>query len=135
MTSIYDTYKTNPKLELEGIVFDCGPDGKFMLARAGGSNVRFAKNLSAKMRPHERQMDAGTMDNEVGLKLLIEVFANSIVLGWEGVKDEKGKDLPFSVENCIKLFNDLPDLFTDVREQAMKWSNYRKQEIEDAVKN
>ena len=135
MTSIYDTYKTNPELETKGILFDCGPEGKFTLARAGGSNTRFAKVLEAKLRPLRRQMDNETLDNKVGESVLIEVFANSVILGWEGVKNEKGEDFPFSIVNCIKLLTDLPDLFTDIREQAMKWTNYRVAELEDDVKN
>jgi hypothetical protein len=53
-----------------------------------------------------------------------------VVLGWENVTDSTGKVLPFSYENCLKVFNDLPDLFKDIQEQAQRSALFRAELLE-----
>jgi hypothetical protein len=75
------------------------------------------------------------MDPKVADRLLIEVFVDSVVLGWEDICGRDGAIMPFTRDNCIKLFTDLPDLFLDVREQAMKAANFRELEADTDSKN
>jgi len=128
--SIYDVFATDKGMERTGIELDYGKLGKIRIARAGGANNRFTKVLEQKTRPYRRQMDADTMDEDVANTLLIEAFAETVVLGWEGIKDRNKQPMPFTRENVIKLFTDLPELFTDVREQAMKAANFRELGVE-----
>jgi len=130
----YSVFRTDKALEKEGIVLDYG-DFKIKVARAGGANAAFQKALAAKVRPYKRQLDAGTIPDDVAEKLFLDVYAESVVLGWEGVTDENGKPLPFSKENAVKLFSDLPDLFRDVQSQAASISNFRAEVTEDTIKN
>ena len=134
MSGPYSVFRTDKALEKEGIVLDYG-DFKIKVARAGGSNAAFQKALTSKIRPYKRQLDAGTIPDDVAEKLFLEVYAESVVLGWEGVTDEDGKPLPFSKENAVKLFSDLPDLFRDVQNQAAAISNFRAEVTEDTIKN
>lgn len=130
MDSLYSLFGTDKNMEQTGVILDYGNAGKIKIARAGGSNTKFSKVLEAKMRPYRRQYEAGTMSDEVANTMLIEAFAEAVVLGWEDIKGPDGKNLKFSRENAIKLFTDLPDLFVDVREQSMKVSNFRMVEVE-----
>jgi len=130
----YSIFRTDKSLEKEGIILDYG-DFKIKVARAGGANAAFQKALTAKVRPYKRQLDAGTIPDDVAEKLFLDVYAESVVLGWEGVTDENGKPLPFSKENAVKLFTDLPDLFRDVQNQAAAISNFRAEVTEDTIKN
>lgn len=134
MSGPYSVFRTDKALEKEGIVLDYG-DFKIKVARAGGSNAAFQKALTAKVRPYKRQLDAGTIPDDVAEKLFLDVYAESVVLGWEGVTDENGKPLPYSKENAVKLFSDLPDLFRDVQSQAASISNFRAEVTEDTIKN
>lgn len=129
-TSFYTVFGTDKDMEQTGIVLNYGKAGKIRIARAGGANAKFAKVLEAKMRPHRSQFENGTMDNETANDLLIEAFAEAVVLGWEGVTDAEGKEIKFSTANVVKVFKDLPELFTDVREQATKIANFRAEEVE-----
>lgn len=135
MGGTYDTFKADESLEQQGIELDYGDAGLFKIARAGGSNKEFARLMEKVFRPYRRQMDAGTMDEKVADKLLAEVFAKTVILDWKGVTDKNGKNLPFNTENAVKLLTDLPDLFADLREQAMKIANFRAVEIEADLKN
>lgn len=63
--------------------------------------------------------------------MLIEVFSLAIVRDWTGVKqddlDGSGDmtEIPYSPENCQKLFAALPGIFDDVREAVTDASLYR----------
>lgn len=130
MANLYELFETDKNLETEGIWYTFDKDTKFLLARAGGSNARFAKAVEAKTRPYRRQIDNGTIDNDLGNALLIEAFAETVVLSWAGVTDKSGKEMKYSVANCISLLTDLPDLFTELREEATRVANFRNEEIE-----
>jgi hypothetical protein len=132
---IYGLFQTNVDMEQQGVVLNYGDNAagqpvRVKIARAGGSNARFAKALEARMRPYRRQFETGTLDDKVATAMLIEVFADSVILGWEGITDAAGNVLPYNRANVIKVLTDLPDLFSDIREQAMKSANYRAEQTE-----
>lgn len=137
--SMYKTFKTDDSLEKTGIFLDYG-EFRVTIARAGGSNKRFAKVLEAKTKPYRRAIQTEMMDQERGATLLREVYAEAVVLNWE-VRDGEDKDgnpkwrvgieLPdgtigaFTKENVLLTFNNLPDLFSDIQEQAGKAALFR----------
>jgi hypothetical protein len=128
--SIYALFQTDKTAEQEGIILNYGRFGKIRVARAGGSNKKFAKALEMGMRPHRSAGKAGLtglegLDDAVAEDILVRAFAESVVLGWEGVKGLDGKLIPFSKDNVIKLFKDMPDLFADVRDQSAQLAAFR----------
>lgn len=138
--SLYSQFQTDPKLEKEGILLEYGEtsDGKpicIRIARAGGANKAFEKKMEFETKPVRRQLQNETIGNTQLLKILRKVYAETVVLGWENVEDRNGKPIPFNVENCIQLFTDLPDLFTDLQEQSRRAALFREQALEDDAKN
>jgi hypothetical protein len=134
MSNLYQMFERTP-METEGIFIDYGPVGKFRIARAGGSNDRFVKAVERECRPYRKAIQLQAMDPKIADAIMYKVFAETVLLGWEGVKDKENKAIPFSVEAAIKLFTDLPDLFTDLNEQATTVSNFREGVREDDLKN
>lgn len=133
--SLYKLFKSNETREKEeGILLDYGT-AKIRIRRAGGSNRKYAELLSKKLRPYKRQIENETLDPDTGIRVMAEVYADSVILGWEGVTDSENKVLPFTRDNCVKLMLDLPDLFRDIQEQAQKFANFRDEEIEEDRKN
>ena len=138
--SLYKQFKTDKNVEKEGIVLNYGKNSKgedieIRIARAGGANVQYAKLLEVKTKPYRRQIQNETLDNEVAEKITKEVYAKAVVKGWTGVEDENGKPLEFSSENCIKLFDDLPDLWMDIQQQSTKAALFRADILEQDAKN
>lgn len=133
--NLYKTYKTTDTMEKDGIDLQYGPDCRIRIARAGGSNQRFGKLLGDKLKPYRRQIDNGTMDDAVAAKIMAEVYAETVILGWTGVEDSDGNKLDFNRETCTNLLIDLPELFRDIQEQAQKVSNFRAEEREEDTKN
>ena len=141
--SLYQTFKTDADLEQNGVTINYGPnskgvDQKFFVRRAGGSNKQFGKLMSAKMRPYRKQIGSGTMPESIAERIVREVYAEAVVIRFEGIEvpvgDGQFEDLPYSVENCIKLFTDLPDFFADLREQCGDVAIFRE-DLEEAAKN
>jgi hypothetical protein len=116
--SLYKKFKTDKKAEVEGIELDFGDGIVFKVARAGKSNPAFAEASRKRLKPWLFAIKANTMSDEQANLVMVKVFADSVVLGWEGVKDEAGKELKFTHENVVKLLTDLPDLFDDIKEYA-----------------
>ncbi len=129
--SLYSTFKTDPKLEREGVLLEYGEDSQkrpvtIRVSRAGGSNVLFQKRLEAAVKPYRRQIQLDVMDTKQLERIVRQVFAETVVLGWENVEDKDGNPLPFTVDNCVKLFTDLPDLYADVQAQAQSAALFRE---------
>jgi hypothetical protein len=138
--SLYSQFQTDPKLEKEGILLEYGEtsDGKpicIRIARAGGANKAFEKRMEIATKPIRRQLNNETADSAQLVKLLRKVYAETVVLGWENVEDRNGKPIEFTVENCIQLFTDLPDLFSDLQEQSRRAALFKAQVREDDAKN
>lgn len=135
MTSIYEMFATDLQIETDGFVHRVSEKISFTLARAGGANANFSKVMEVKTRPHRRQIQDDTMDLALANSLLIEAFAETVVLGWKGITDKEGKEVKCTPKNAIKLFTDLPDLFAELREAAGKQSNFRADEVQEDVGN
>lgn len=128
--SLYAQFKTDPKLEAEtGVLLDYGTAGKILIHRAGGANKKFSAVLQAKLKPHRRQIDAKTLEDETATRLMAEAFAEAVIVDWEGVKDEAGNDLPFTKANVVKLLVDLPEFFKNLQDQAGDAANFRAEQI------
>jgi len=138
--SLYKQFKTDKKLETEGVILEYGLNSKkqpmrIRVARAGGANVAFSKALERATRPHRKALQSGTMDNKLADSIYKDVFAETVLLGWEGIEDENGEAMAFNKDNVVKLFTDLPDLFADVREQAQGIAIFREEVREDDLGN
>lgn len=118
--SLRKMYHTDTDLEQSGIEFQIG-DATFRLARSGGSNRRYQKIMERLTKPYRRQIQSNTMDDKLAMSLAQEGFARGVLLGWDGVTmDDLGDDgnderAPFNVENAIKLFTLMPDLYSDLQ--------------------
>lgn len=138
--SIYDVFSTEATREKSGTWLDYGKAGRFLIARAGGANKRFTQVMIAKMKPYRRVLQAKQNNPDAqALDLLRsiqeEVYAETIVLGWEGVKDVLGEEIPYSKEAARKLFKDLPALFDEIAQFANDLSNFQAEDTEEDAKN
>ncbi len=138
--SLYKQFKTDENIERDGILLEYGENSKgkpiaIRIARAGGANSQYQKLMEARVKPYRRQIQNETIERALVERLLRQVYAETIVLGWENVEDENGKELAFTVENCVKLFEDLPDLFQDIQEQSQRAALFRQEVLETDSKN
>ncbi len=141
---MYNQFATSPEFERRGIEIDYG-NFRVTVARAGGANKNFARLLEAKTKPFRRAIQTEMMDNDRAGELLMEVYAESVILKWETKVDGKfkvgiepkdgGKLLPFCAENVMITLRNLPNLFADIQVQATREALYREELREDDTGN
>lgn len=138
--SLRAQFKTDAALEQGGIEFRTGP-ATFQLARSGGANVKYIRMMERLCKPYRKQIAAKTLEESISQCIVQQVFACTIVLGWEGVTfDDLGDDgneelAQFSEENCKLLFMNLPELFIDIQEVAGERAAYLEEIMEGAAGN
>lgn len=134
--SLWKLYATDKQVEQEGIWVpvgktDDGQDIEFRLARAGGANMKYLKVLEVKTKSLRRAIDNEMVDKKTSDAVLMDVFAETVVLDWKNVVWPGEKEpLKCTKENILRIFKALPDLFDDVRNQATKSAHYRQLEQE-----
>lgn len=136
-------FKTDPELETGGIEVDYG-DFAVRIARAGGANKNYTRILEKKTAPYRRAIESGVLPRERMEAVLMEVFAEGVVLNWyvgEGEARKVGIELPDgsivepTAANILTVFKDTPDLFWDLHEQAGKIAVFRRAAVEEESKN
>lgn len=139
---LHKNFGTDKNLEIHGITLeyhdgddvDANPV-RIRIARAGGSNVAFDKELEKRTRHMRRQLAAGSVSVTEVQRVSREVYASVVLLGWENVTDADGKPLEFNYDNALKLLTELPDLMADIQEQAGKAQLFRGLQAEEDAKN
>jgi hypothetical protein len=124
--STYGQFRTSPKVEKDGVLLDYGEAGCFRVARAGGSNKAYLSAIEKMHRKYRKQIQLGILSEAVSQKILRDIFADTVILGWEGVTGPDGEALEFNRTNILRVLEDLPDLFADIREQAANAALFRE---------
>lgn len=142
MASPYKLFKTDPDNERKGTVINYGDEAWFRIARAGGSNKPYLDAMGARLKPFRRQIQTETMDDKVADRIVLEVFVDTILLGWGSkehgdgrIGDEEGNPLEFGRDNALKVLTDLPELFQALRAESERLANFNAASKEDDAKN
>lgn len=122
------TFATDLDLEEKGVWVEIGDGGSLLIARIG--NPKYNEHVRRTAKPYKRQVRQGTMDEKLSAKLLNESMANTILLDWKGIEDDKGKPIKYTVEAAGQLLNDLKDFRALVFELATEQQTFRRQEME-----
>lgn len=137
--SMYKRYQPSKKLTEKGapLRFPANEDGTvptLILARAHVSNQLHAAAVARFYTPEVmKAMDE--MPEEEAMDLAIEVLLAGSLMGWENITGEDDEPLEFNHDNAVKLFKDLPDVFTSAQMFVRNMNNYLKSAEENAVKN
>lgn len=98
---IFDRYATDETLENNGTWRDLGNDARVLVARAG--NLAYGKELARLFELHEKDIKADDdKSTEVIKKIMVEVLAKTVLLGWEGIT-YKRKAMSYSIDNARVL--------------------------------
>lgn len=144
MSSMYEAFRTDKEAERNGIIVDYG-EFRITVARAGGANKQYQKALEVRTRPLRRAIDSGSLDNERSTEILRQVYAQTVVRNWEvknedgewvpGIEGPEGDLVPFNRDNVLTTFNALPDLFSDLMQQAQSHALFTAKLREEAAGN
>lgn len=148
------TFLTDKKLEADGVEIPVaineynGEPVLIHISRMGTVNKRYTKALDAATKPHQSAIQNGSMDNDLARKLVMSVFADTVILGWSNLpkSDLTGNDLEwaaqapgrepdkeeleFTKENVLALFDLMPDLYDDWEKRAQGAASFRQAALE-----
>lgn len=125
-------FKTDQSLEQEGAWVNIDESSRVLIARMGSE--RYKDMLQRKTKPYRHAIRTNTLPDEVFEKILIEVIAHTILLGWENVDDE-GQPVLYSPDNAKRLLSKYKDFRDLVVGFAQDSALFRKEELEEAAKN
>ena len=125
--------KVDDKKAKEGIWVPYIGGCKFLIAKTG--SPAYAKWISNYMKEHETLINSGTPEGEkCGEQGLVEAVARFELIDWEGVADEDGNDLPYSLEKA-KEYLSIDEVFEFVRKHSSKHELYRVESVKKMGKN
>ena len=127
MSNLYSRFQTNSELEAKaGVVLDYGEGLKVRIRRAGGANREYHRALRESLMKAGRRISS--MSDEESMRGMAEIYAETVIIGWEGVTDAEGQPVEFTKENAVKILTDLPEFFRDIQEAASSVSLFRAQQ-------
>lgn len=124
--------KTDATLEQEGAWVNIDENSRVLIARMG--NERYKDMLQKKIKPYRHAIRSNTLDDSVMEKIIIEVMAFTVLLGWENIQDD-GQDIHYSTDNAKRLLTKYKDFRDLVAGFAQDAALFRKEELEEASKN
>lgn len=144
MGGMYNTFKTDPTREQEGVWLDYG-DFRIRVAHAGNGNKKYVSYAERALRPVRQAMNAGALSNERSMAVMADIYATTVILGWQvmqedgswkdGIEAENGELLPVNKECIEQTLKNLPALFSDIQGQASSIANFRAAEVEEESGN
>ena len=143
-----NTFKTDKTLETEGVEIAVGINEHndkpitIRIARMTRTNKKYAKALDNASRPHTASIQNETLDEAIASRMMQGVFVDTILLGWGNLPksdltgvDTDTDELPFTRENALALFEELPDLYKDWEKRANGSAAFREIERDVSAGN
>ncbi len=123
-TNLDKFFKTDDDLEKNGVWFNISDEIGFLLRPFKGTNPRVKAAMASHYKPYARQIEMGSMEEIKQLEIQIKLFIDVCLVDWRGVEAD-GKPLEFTVDNAVKFFKALPDLFNTLWKHANDFTNYK----------
>ena len=130
-----DRIKTDCTKEVNGVWVDFEVGIRLKIARARNSAYR--ELMSELIEPHRKDIRNDETDIEVLGDILREVRAKTILLDWENIEDEGGKEIKYSSKKALEFFKDpeLSDFYTFIIIASENLENFKKDIVKESEKN
>lgn len=125
-TNLDFLFKTDEKIETEGLFLEIAEGIGFHVRRFGGKNSPKVKAAYARYaKPYARQIENNTLAEELQRQIEVQVFVESSMVGWKGISID-GQEVEYSKDLAIKLFVKRPELFAVVMQYAADFKNFKE---------
>lgn len=131
---VHNVFGINKDQATNGVKKMLGPDKEDYIILKQIPNPAYRAMLTKEHRANAKILEFSEDEtaNTLSEKILAKVMANTCVVGWGKGLKLKGKELKFSVDNCIALFVEYPKFRTECQTFAETTSNYQDGIREDA---
>lgn len=135
-------FAANRDLEREGLWFDIkaamNKDGTipgFKMARMSVNNPAYQAAMERLYKEHGTAIENDTLANAAARPLLLDIFANTILLDWRNVQpNDDGVNVSHTPANVVSLLDEMPDLYEVLAKYAKQISHFQRKELDDAAK-
>lgn len=127
---IYREYQTDPRAEDRGVWIPLDPfddNCQIKLSYYKCDRVNDFRNERVKE-------SLGAIDEKKGMKIIIDVMAEQVVLDWKGITKD-GEELPFSVDTAKQVFTELPHFLDLVFTASQQLGNFKVYKEDEDAKN
>lgn len=137
VVSIYDICETDVKAEEDGRWFkDIFGDGTNIDVCLRHITCNASINARRRIdRANRKFMVNGKYPDDIAVKLLIEQIAEAVLIGWRGILDRDGVEIPYSKEAAVKLLSELRVFRDGVVGMSQSMDSFRVEAREDTEKN
>jgi hypothetical protein len=127
--------KTDPTKETSGVWFPVGNGARVLVARI--TSPKYEEYLRKLGKPYGRAIRAGQIDNEAIEEITKKALAKHILLGWEGLENEDGTPIEYSLETAYKILTDpeYKDFYRMILDFAQDAEAFRNDAREEAAGN
>lgn len=132
-TKDFGAYDTDADLETgKGVWLKFPGKRRIRILRAGGANRAFGRRYAALTKPYRREMDQDMLDPDISERIMRQLYAEHVVVDWEGITDKDGATIPYSREAGIAFFTAFPEVLKDVIHYATEAATFINEDIEEA---
>ena len=135
--NMFSLYAIDKEKEKNGVwsEFDIGfgKPWRFRIARTSKRNVDYLKVVETVYKPYRRVVDK--LDKSVHLKLEMEIFIKAILKEWENITNKQGEPLELNLENAMFIFEKLPPIYEQLKEDSENDKLYLEEDIKEDSKN
>ena len=101
------------------------PFGGSKFKVASSTNMKFQKLFARLQLPYHKKIDKGSLDPKIGLGIMCESLAATVLLDWEDVLGEDGEPVAYTPELGQKILQNHSDLRQHIQDFAADIENYR----------
>jgi len=115
-----------------------GGESDFKVHVRGYQNADYVRRQREMLSAAQAEIGlAAVIPDEKSKAIDLALLCETVLVGWEGLVDDDGKEIPYSPEKAIEILGD-PDarqLRTRIENAAAQMSSRRKKKVDDAAKN
>jgi hypothetical protein len=122
--SFEEIYKVDENKQVNGVDVEFGLNKKndpitMIVAEIGNPNNRKV------MRKYEKALETSRNNKKKRSHIWAKIVAESILIGWRGVLDSKGKEVKPTLDNKVASLVKYEKLFVDIMEAAQDGERFR----------
>lgn len=126
-------FNFDPRAEQDGVRVHVGSGLYITVGRI--DSPKYKESVRKHTGPYKFEIDRGTLAEDTAQELLVKVYAETILLGWENLQDDAGNEIKFSRAEAEKALRDNPAFFEIVKDAASRVELFRQNDRSAAAKN
>jgi hypothetical protein len=101
---------------------------------ATDANTRWREGAPKVLRELRRLENAGAAREDVRARMA-RLYAETLVIGWRGVVDDKGNPVLFNTANCTDFLIEADDAYTAIERDCYDTQNFRQARADAIIAN